>query len=365
MTRPVSVAAASGSGRFYMKQLIINADDFGADSCRNRGIAAAVAAGAVTAVSVLVNGPAFAEGLPLLDGWQRRGIAVGLHLNLSEGRPLAKGLTVLAGDDGGFQGKTATHALLMQKNSGKLAEDILTETEAQIVRLGETGIRIDHLDGHQHVHVFPGAAAVVVAAAARHGIPRVRLPSETRPEDNARRTCGQKGAYDACDRDIDSQAVMALRPGNCPWETAGEPGKQKQTRLNGSFKAAIPEDAAAMPTASLLREAALFSGLATAARPLLAAAGIRTTDHFRGLCLKNRLSLPLLEAVFRELPAGLTELMVHPGDLSDTTAAVTGPFAAFATGDRQRELAVLLTPEFLDLLKKYEIKLISHPEAGS
>ncbi len=342
-----------------MKQLIVNADDFGADSCRNRGIAAAVAAGAVTAVSVLVNGPAFAAGLPLLGGWQRRGIAVGLHLNLSEGRPLAKGLAVLAGVDGGFQGKTAAHALLLQKNNGKLAEDIIAETEAQIARLRETGIRIDHLDGHQHVHVFPGAAAVVVAAAARHGIPRIRLPAEPLTGDDPGFPCGPEGGQGllapAGDRQRERQ----------PAKAAGDPGKQGQTRLNGSSRAAIPEDAAVLPTPSLLREAALFSGLATAARPLLAAAGIRTTDHFRGLCLKSRLSLPLLEVVFRELPAGLTELMVHPGDLPGTADAVAGPFAAFATGDRQRELAVLLAPEFLGLLKKYEIRLISRPEAGS
>jgi len=341
-----------------MKQLMVNADDFGADACRNQGIAAAVAAGAVTAVSVLINGPAFADGLSLLRGWQRRGIAVGLHLNLSEGRPLAPGLKALAGVDGGFRGKAATHALLMQRQDGKLAEDILMETEAQIARLREAGIRIDHLDSHQHVHVFPGAAAVVVAAAARHGIPRVRIPAELSEGEDPGFPAGRNDAPDF--PAPGGERRRERRPPN----GAGAPLTHEQRQLGGNSRTVIPDSAGAPPAAaaSLLREAALFSGLAAAVRPLLAAAGVRTTDHFRGLFLKGRLSLPRLEVVFRELPAGLTELMVHPGGAPD--AAGAGPFAAFATEDRQRELAVLLAPEFPDLLKQYEIKLLSHPEAG-
>ena len=47
---------------FQGRQIIVNADDFGADRHRDAGIAAAVAAGAVTSVSVLANGPSLDDG---------------------------------------------------------------------------------------------------------------------------------------------------------------------------------------------------------------------------------------------------------------------------------------------------------------
>jgi len=40
------------------------------------------------------------------------------------------------------------------------------------------GIAINHLDGHQHVHVLPGVAQVVAELAAAHGITAVRYPAE-------------------------------------------------------------------------------------------------------------------------------------------------------------------------------------------
>jgi len=312
-----------------VKRLVVNADDFGADDSRNRGIAAAVAAGAVTAVSVLVNGPAFAEGLPCLHDWQRRGISVGLHLNLSEGRPLVKDLRILVGEDACFYGKVVTQTLLMQRGNQDLEREIARETEAQINLLQGKGIKIAHLDGHQHVHIFPAAVTAVVQAAARHGIPRLRIPEEESPESNPSFMDGQNYGNDSLTRDVHRPPEHHLREG-------GD---------------------------TLLREGALFSRLAAAARPLLAAAGVGTTDHFRGLFLKGRMTLPLLKAVLKNLPAGLTELMVHPGAVPPLSGS--GPFAAFATADRQRELEVLLAPAFPVLLKRYEITLTSRRESGS
>jgi predicted glycoside hydrolase/deacetylase ChbG (UPF0249 family) len=57
---------------------------------------------------------------------------------------------------------------------------------------------------------------------------------------------------------------------------------------------------------------------------------------------------------------GLTELMVHPGRIADTTR--TGPFTSFSTGERERELAALLDPIFPTLLEKYGISLTPFPE---
>ena len=286
-----------------MKYIIINADDFGADVYRNRGIAEAVDAGVVTSVSVLINGPAFDDALARLPAWQDRGVSVGLHVNLSEGEPVCKKLTILPDEHGCFRGKSSTHKLLMQKANKELERDVALEIEAQIELLESMGVRISHLDGHQHVHVFRAVIAAAVQAAQRHGISWIRIPEEA------------------------ALVPSALR-------------KEEFPPLN--------------------REAAMFNRLAAAARPILNGSGVRTTDHFRGLYLKGRLSLPLLGELLNDLPAGLTELMVHPGRAPAEPGQ--GPFAAFSTVDREGELDVLLDSKLLNAVKEKGVSLMSFPD---
>jgi chitin disaccharide deacetylase len=332
-----------------MKHIIINADDLGADVCRNQGIAEAVAAGVVTSVSVLVNGPAFGDALDRLPAWQDRGVSVGLHMNLSEGNPVGKDLCLLPAERGCFRGKSSTHKLLMQKGNKELEREIALEINAQIGLLKSKGIRISHLDGHQHVHVFPAVIEAAVRAAQRHRIVWLRIPEE-RPLKNA----------PFCHSGLDPKSSNGLKirdSGLC---------RNDDMEAEMEFFRGLEADMPVTPTLDeeesplLCREAALFSRLATAARPFLNGSGIRTTDFFRGLYAKGRLSLAYLEDMLSLLPSGLTELMVHPG--RTPAEPDKGPFAAFSNADRQRELEVLLDPIFLKILKGNMVFLTPYPE---
>jgi predicted glycoside hydrolase/deacetylase ChbG (UPF0249 family) len=309
-----------------MKYLIVNADDLGADVCRNQGIAEAVAAGIVTSVSVLVNGPAFDDALTCLAAWQGQGVSVGLHLNLSEGCPVGKDHCLLPDDHGFFRGKSSTHNLLMQKGNEKLEGEVSLELEAQIGLLEAKKIRISHLDGHQHVHIFPAVIAAAVRSVQRHGIPWLRIPEEP--------------------------ATILLNASSL-------------TAPDFSCSDHLPDcgDANRDHAEVLCREAARFSRLAAAARPFLNGSGIRATDHFRGLYLKGRISFPRLEELLNDLPDGLTELMVHPG--RSPARAFSAPFAAFSNSDREGELAALLDPRFHKHLKEKGVFLTPHPEDRS
>ncbi|MFA6413534.1 MAG: ChbG/HpnK family deacetylase [Syntrophales bacterium] len=289
-----------------MKYLIVNADDLGADICRNRGIAEAVDAGVVNSVSVLVNGPAFDDALARLPAWQGRAISVGLHLNLSEGYPACKGLSILPDENGSFRGKAPSHKLLMQKGNKELEREVAREIEAQIGLLESKGIKISHLDGHQHVHVFPAVIEAAVRAAQRHGISWLRIPEET---------------------------------------------------------ATVPPVLGEEEYQLLKREADMFILLAATARPFLGGSGVRTTDHFRGLYAKGRLSLSYLENLLASLPTGLTELMVHPGRAPAEPGQ--GPFSAFSKVDREGELDVLLDQRLLKVLEEKGIFLAPYPETRS
>ena len=285
-----------------MKELIINADDLGADKDRNFGILEAVRAGAVKSVSLLANGPATDEALMAIQDGKYEGVSIGVHLNLSEGKPICPDLRLLAGNDGAFLGKAAAQRLLLQENNSELEKEVFREVNAQVGLLLKAEIFLSHLDGHQHLHVFPAVRKAAIGAAKKHGIPWIRI------------------AHEPCPVSEEEQ---------------------------------IPED--------LKSEAKRFSDLGAGAFPLLAGTGIRITDHFCGLYLKGRLSSNLLEKVLVGLPEGLTELMVHPGRVPAGTGA--SPFRGFSTIDREKELAALLSPSFRRAVLKNGVSLVSFREA--
>ena len=68
--------------------LIVTADDMGICKERNEGIVKAMREGVVTQTSVIANGLAAEEGVALLKKYGLVHGRLGLHLNLTEGRPM-------------------------------------------------------------------------------------------------------------------------------------------------------------------------------------------------------------------------------------------------------------------------------------
>ena len=154
--------------------LIVNADDYNTDSERNRGILQAARDGMVTSVSVIAGMPWDDTVIELKNILGRR---IGLHLNLTQGKPLAAGLKTLVNEYGFFYPRqTAWRKALLGTFDMKEVEE---EFAAQIEHLTAAGITPDHIDGNNHIHVFPGIARVAGSLAQRYGISRIRLPQET------------------------------------------------------------------------------------------------------------------------------------------------------------------------------------------
>ncbi|XP_030913230.1 carbohydrate deacetylase isoform X2 [Geospiza fortis] len=135
-------------------KLIITGDDFGYCPRRNQGIVDCFLAGAVSNVSLLVNGSAAADAAKLA---RRYNIPIGLHANLSEGSPVCEVLKTnssLLNQDGFFHGKMGFRTAL-SKGLLKMSE-VKQELKAQVELFRElTGHLPPHMDGHQHVHVLP------------------------------------------------------------------------------------------------------------------------------------------------------------------------------------------------------------------
>lgn len=287
-----------------MKRLIVNADDLGADEARNAGIFEAIQAGSVTSTSILPNGTGLEDALRRIRLLGRTKVSFGVHLNLSEGKPLSSDLRLLTGPDGFFLGKASTQRLLMHPEDNALHREVAREMSAQIQVLLGAGVQIHHLDGHQHIHIFPAAIVAAVEVAQEHRVPWMRIPEESPPRSST-----------------DSPP---------PW---------------------------------LMEEAQRFSEAAGAARKRLKGTGIRISDHFRGLYLKGRLSPSLLKDLLHNLPEGLTELMVHPGRVP--IGLPSGPFCSFSTLEREQELETLMDGDFRRALSETGVILRPFPEVES
>ncbi len=156
------------------KHLIINADDFGISRGVNSGIIEAAEAGVVTSASMIVNLPAFADALDRAVSCPT--LSLGLHLNLTRGRPLSAAQSLTRASTGEFY---SLAVLIARASLGLLdASDITGECAAQIARMTDAGFPPTHLDSHRHVHAHPAIRSAVVRAAALRGISRVRLPCE-------------------------------------------------------------------------------------------------------------------------------------------------------------------------------------------
>ena len=143
-----------------MKQLIVNADDLGLTPGVNRGILRGFQDGIVTSASLLVTGSAFEEAVALAR--QNPTLDIGLHLTLVEERAVLghKVLPTLVDETGRFprtSGEFFRRAFLGRINW----DEVKREIAAQIARFQKTGLRLSHIDSHQHLHMFPPVFPIV------------------------------------------------------------------------------------------------------------------------------------------------------------------------------------------------------------
>ncbi|NWH49598.1 YDJC deacetylase, partial [Fregata magnificens] len=158
-------------------KLIVTGDDFGYCPRRNQGIVDCFLAGAVSNVSLLVNGSAAADAAKLA---RRYNIPIGLHANLSEGSPVCEVLKTnssLLNQDGFFHGKMGFRTAL---SKGLLnMSEVKQELKAQVELFRElTGHLPPHMDGHQHIHVLPEVRHVFAEVLEEYGIKYTRVPIE-------------------------------------------------------------------------------------------------------------------------------------------------------------------------------------------
>ena len=144
------------------RRLIVNADDFGLTPGVSAGILAAHRHGIVSSTTLLATAAIDAEWVSAL---RDSGLGVGIHLNLTLGRPLSKGRSLV--DESGRFVRDARHAAARAN-----ARDVEREVAAQIERFVALMLRPPtHLDTHHHVGLLDPVSAVVLEAARNLGVP--------------------------------------------------------------------------------------------------------------------------------------------------------------------------------------------------
>lgn len=286
-----------------MKQLILNADDFGLTRGVNDAVIRAYQEGILTSATLMANGPAFEDAVERASSNPRLGI--GCHLVLVGGKSVAppEEISSLADPDGRLP--RSLGAFVARVSCGLIrATDIERELRAQIEKIRTAGIEPTHLDTHKHTHAHPGVMEALGKVAQATGITRIRMPFE---------------------RLRDSWSAIRGQNGNFTGQLAAAASARTVTPL---FRAVCRKYA------------------------------LHTPDRFLGLAMTGHLGSASLHRMIEMIAEGTTEIMLHPG-VCDDDLARTGSRLQM---HRERELEGLLDQELKAILAQRDIRLISFRE---
>ena len=236
------------------RRLIVNADDFGLSPSVNAAVIRAHREGILTSASLMVNEPGFAEAVKLAK--ENPGIGIGLHLTLLMGHAALppEEIPDLVNARGEFSNSPVGVGLRYFFKRG-LREQLRAEIHAQFERFHATGLRLDHVNGHLHLHLHPAIFKILMADAEKLRIRHLRLT-----------------------RDFLTRS---------------------QRMTNGRWFYRVSH-------------AAIYAWLSRRARAPLRQRGIRHAQITFGLLQDSRVDEDYLLKLLPELPAGDSELYSHP-----------------------------------------------------
>jgi chitin disaccharide deacetylase len=232
--------------------LIVNADDCALHPAVNQAVIQAHQEGILTSCSVLAGGPAFDDAAIRLKAVPSLG--VGVHLCLVDQSSVLSPSEIPSLTDRTGQLPSSYLKFLMKPFLLQLKqEEIRRELSAQIAKAVDSGLKITHLDAHQHLHVLPGIATIVAEIGRFFGIHCIRIPRE-------------------------NLVIKSTKFTNA---------RNIQRRVLNRY--------------------------ATRARGLWTHHDIVSTDNFFGFSCGGRLTENIWKELIPRLPSGSTEVMTHPG----------------------------------------------------
>ncbi|MBV8081948.1 MAG: hopanoid biosynthesis-associated protein HpnK [Candidatus Eremiobacteraeota bacterium] len=261
------------------RRLIISADDFGMSADVNDAIERAHTDGVLTTTCLMMSGDAAADAVARAK--RLPGLRVGLHVVLVDGRPVlpAREVPDLVDRSGEFT-KRLVGAGFKYFFHPRVRRQLEAEIRAQFAAFAATGLRLDHVNAHNHMHVHPTIFGLLLKVGRDHGDPPVRIPYEP------------------------------LAPS---W-------RARHTGFAGRFGNGV-----------LL--APFFAMMRARAR----AAGVAYNQYVFGMNDTGNMTSEVVTALLRELPRGASEMYLHPatsGPQARELAALVDPAVALALQER-------------------------------
>lgn len=162
----------------FMRQLIINGDDFGISHEANQGILTAHEQGILTSASLMPGGRAVKEAVQIAK--DHPDLGVGIHLTLVRDHSVLppERISGIVDSRGNFARDEVLTGFryYMRKD---LRPQLVEEIEAQIEHFLSFGLLPTHLDGHMNMHLHPAAIDQVLSLCNRYHIRCLRLPHES------------------------------------------------------------------------------------------------------------------------------------------------------------------------------------------
>jgi hopanoid biosynthesis associated protein HpnK len=157
--------------------IILTIDDFGLALPVNEAVERAHREGVVRTASLMVGAPAAADAIARAR--RLPDLHVGLHLVLVSGRALLppERIPLLVDRDGAFSSDQARAGVRYFFTPGIRAQ-LEAEIRAQFAAFAETGLRLDHVNAHRHMHVHPTVFGMLLRIGREYGAPPIRIPRE-------------------------------------------------------------------------------------------------------------------------------------------------------------------------------------------
>ena len=288
-----------------MRQLIVNADDFGLTSGVNRAIVEAHRDGVVSSATLMANSAAFDQAVEVARA--RPQLSVGCHVVLVDGTPVSLPetvdtlLAIRSAEPGNFYSSLSAFAARATLG-GFDREQLVAEITAQIRKIQATGLEVTHLDSHKHAHIFPEILRAMLRAAKICGVRAIRSPF------------------------VPMKAIMAQNFA----------GKRVLLKRYGQVR--------------------VLNTFAGHFRRQTARAGLRAPDGVIGIIETGVLDSALLRQALTSLPEGTWELVCHPGYADADLRAIRTRLIE----SRDRERKLLTSPELKDFLETQKIRVISY-----
>jgi hopanoid biosynthesis associated protein HpnK len=283
-----------------VKSLIVTADDFGLSAEVNDAVEIAHRDGILTAASLMVAAPAAADAVARARRLPR--LRVGLHLVLVNGRPILPASQVpdLVGPDGAFLNDMARAGLRFLLRSGARAQ-LAAEIRAQFEAFRATGLPLDHVNAHRHMHLHPTVAGLVIAIGREFGARAVRIPAEP-------------------------PAVLA--------------------QAEGAPRPKFREIVAAIWARRLARR--------------VRQAGLAANDAVFGIAWSGAMTEARLLALLPRLPEGVSEIYCHPATAETPALAAEAPGYL-----RAEELAALVSPAVARRVAEERLRLVAFSDLAA